>query len=259
MSVHLFTATLLALATSAGSAIADPDDTQRFQAHVFRNARGQTLPYRLFVPAGYDAAKKYPLVLWLHGGGGRGSDNVGQLAEGNAPGVKAWAKPENQARFPSFVVAPQCPRGAMWTSIGNAVEISDPLRLVVELLAQLSKDFSIDADRLYVAGQSMGGFATWALLAAYPDRFAAAVPVCGGGDERHAPRLARVPIWAFHGELDEAVSVERSRRMVAAVRRAGGKPRYTEYKGVGHFVWHQAFAEAELLPWVFAQTRTSVR
>jgi len=227
--------------------------TARFEARVFANARGETLPYRLFVPADHESGKKYPLVLWLHGGGGRGSDNRRQLAEGNASGATVWARPENQDRFPAFVLAPQCPPRRMWTTIGRDVEISDPLRLVVELLAQLSKDFNIDASRLYVAGQSMGGFGAWALVTEHPGMFAAAVPVCGGGNEARAKRAAAVPVWAFHGELDKAVSVERSRGMVAAIRRSGGRPRYSEYKGGEHVIWDRVFSEPELLPWVFAQ------
>jgi predicted peptidase len=100
----------------------------------------------------------------------------------------------------------------------------------------------------------MGGYGTWALITAYPDMFAAAVPICGGGDETKA-KLVTTPVWAFHGELDRAVSVERSRTMVAAVRRAGGRAQLTEYEGDDHVIWNRAFAEPKLLPWVFAQKR----
>jgi predicted peptidase len=249
----------LALAVLAGSATAAGDDAERFESHLFRNARAETLPYRLFVPEGLQAGKKYPLVVWLHGGGGRGSDNRSQLAEGNAAGALVWVRPENQVLFPSFVLAPQCPSGKMWTTIGDTVEAAPPLRLVVELIRQLSENRAIDAGRVYIAGQSMGGFGAWALASELPGMFAAAVPVCGGGTEKRAARLARVPVWAFHGELDRAVSVERSRRMIAAIRRAGGRPRYTEYEGAEHVIWDRVFAEPELLPWVFAQERGGAR
>jgi predicted peptidase len=112
-----------------------------------------------------------------------------------------------------------------------------------------------DRARTYPLVQSMGGYGAWALIAEYPDLFAAAVPICGGGDTAKATRMKNVPVWAFHGELDRAVPVERSREMVAALRRAGGRVRYTEYKGADHVVWNLAFGEAELLPWVFAQRR----
>jgi predicted peptidase len=252
------TSILLTFALVAGNA-ASSDVASRFEARVFKGAARETLPYRIFIPAGHRDGKKYPLVLWLHGGGGRGSDNRRQLAEGNATGATIWARPENQARFPSFVLAPQCPPHQMWTTIGADVRIADPLRLVVKLLEQLSKEFRIDASRLYVAGQSMGGFAAWALVTEHPRLFAAAVPVCGGGNEQRASHAAAVAVWAFHGELDRAVSVRRSRGMIAAIERAGGRPRYTEYKGAGHVVWDRAFGEPELLPWVFAQERDESR
>lgn len=247
------------LAACAGGARTAPAGAGRFEPRLYRNARGATLPYQIFVPAGYDPRKKYPLVVWLHGSAGRGSDNRKQLAEGNAEGAHVWVRPENQARFPSIVVAPQCPAGRNWTTINDTVEPAEPLRLVVELLGQLSKEYSIDAGRRYVAGQSMGGFGAWALASEHPEMFAAAVPVCGGGNEARAPRLAGVAVWAFHGERDRPVSVERSRRMIAAIKQSGGQPLYTEYKGEGHVIWDKVFAEPELLPWVFAQRRRGAR
>lgn len=224
-----------------------------FNAKTWRAPDGSVLPYRLFVPPRYDARQHYPLVLWLHGGGGRGRDNVKQITEGNSIGASVWTTEANQASYPSIVVAPQCPEGEMWTTIGENVRSTVHLRRVMALLDVLQRTYSIDRRRIYVAGQSMGGFATWALLAEYPNRFAAAIPICGGGDESQAARLASVPIWAFHGDLDRAVSVDRSRRMIAAVRRAGGTPRYTEYKNVDHVVWNLAFNDRRLIPWLFAR------
>jgi predicted peptidase len=253
-----FALVLLVTAACAGHAGAPPDAgvppaPGAYEPRVYENDRGERLPYQLFVPAGYDRRKKYPLVLWLHGAGGRGSDNRKQLAEGNSQGASVWTVPGNQARFPSFVVAPQCPSHAMWTSIDSEVEPTGQLRLVVELLGQLQRDYAIDAGRLYVAGQSMGGFGAWALITEHPGMFAAAVPLCGGGNEARAARAARVPVWAFHGELDRSVRPERSRKMVAALKRAGGAPRYTEYEGDDHAIWDKVFSDPELLPWVFAQ------
>lgn len=229
--------------------------TPGFVSRVYRNQRGDTMPYQLFVPANYDATRAYPLVLWLHGGGGRGRDNQKQMTDGNSVGATIWTSPRNQARYPAFVLAPQCPDGEMWTTIRPTVEPTARLEDVVALVKQLQRTYKIDSRRLYVAGQSMGGYGTWALIAAHPGMFAAAVPICGGGDEAKAKRLTTVAVWAFHGELDRAVRVERSREMVAAVQRAGGRARLTEYKGVGHVVWDVAFAEPRLLPWVFAQQR----
>ena len=130
------------------------------------------------------------------------------------------------------------------------------MRLVLELLQDLQRTFSVDAQRLYVAGQSMGGFGAWSVIAQHPRMFAAAIPICGGGNESEASKLTQMPIWAFHGEKDEAVSVERSRKMIAAIRQAGGLPKYTEYKGADHVIWGKVFSQPELLSWVFAQKRS---
>jgi predicted peptidase len=226
-----------------------------FEAKTFISAGDLKMPYRLFVPPDYDKNKKYPLVLWLHGGWARGADNEKQIIEGNTSGATVWTKPENQARNPAFVVAPQCAAGEWWATNDAEMKPSKQLQAVVELLKELQKQYSIDDSRLYVAGQSMGGYGAWSLISEYPEMFAAAIPLCGGGNAAGAKNLLNVPIWAFHGTDDEAVPVRESRTMIEAIRRAGGNPKYTEYDGVGHSVWHQAFAEPELLSWVFAQKR----
>lgn len=235
--------------SQAGSDKREADD---FAAATYRNARGETMLYRLFAPRNYDRGKRYPLVLWLHGGAGRGNDNLKQITGGNTNGSHVWTRPENQSRYPCFVVAPQCPENEQWATYERA-QTTAQMRLVFEVIADLQKRFSIDAGRLYVAGQSMGGFGTWAAIAERPKMFAAAVPLCGGGDETQAAKLARTQVWAFHGEKDETVSVQRSRDMIAAIRRAGGNPKYTEYKGAGHVIWNNVFNEPDLLPWVFGQ------
>ena len=225
-----------------------------FLSKIYQNSSGGRIPYRLFIPQSYDKRKKYPLLLWLHGGAGRGSDNLKQISGGNMIGSHVWTLPENQSKHPCFVVAPQCPENEMWATIETA-KSTGQLRLVLELLQDLEGTFSLDTRRFYVTGQSLGGFGTWSLISERPDMFAAAIPVCGGGDERAAPKLTKVSTWAFHGEKDEAVSVERSRKMVAAIRQAGGMPKYTEYKSAGHVIWDRVFTEPELLTWVFAQNR----
>ena len=222
-----------------------------FSPKTYRNSRNETLPYRLFTPRNYNKQRKYPLVLWLHGGAGRGNDNLKQVAGGNILGSHVWTLPENQEKHPCFVVAPQCPENEMWTTPDD--KSSGEMRLVMELLESLRPRFNLDAQRFYVTGQSMGGFGTWCAISDHPRMFAAAVPVCGGGNVSAARNLTKTPIWAFHGETDNAVSVERSRQMIAAIRQAGGTPRYTEYKGRGHVIWDEVFNEPELVPWVFAQ------
>jgi predicted peptidase len=200
--------------------------------------------YRLFIPNGYDPAKKYPLVLWLHGSGSVGNDNRKQISSASTLGTHTWTRPENQSKYPTFVLAPQSSRA--WTSPGE-------LQTVIEILEALEKEFSIDSQRLYVAGQSLGGYGTWAIIALRPDMFAAAIPLCGGGHVADAARIANVPIWAFHGAADPTVSVWESRKMIEAIKKVGGKPHYTEYPGVRHEVWERTFKEPGLLDWVFAQ------
>lgn len=229
-----------------------------FLAKTYQNSRGETIPYRLFIPQGSKKQKKYPLVLWLHGGAGRGNDNLKQISGGNTIGSHVWTLPENQSKHPCFVVAPHCPANELWATLDIA-KPTEQMRLVLELLQDLQRTFSVDAQRLYVVGQSMGGFGTWSVISQHPRMFAAAIPICGGGDESEATKLTQMPIWAFHGEKDEAVSVERSRKMIAAIRQAGGLPKYTEYKGADHVVWDKVFSEPELLSWVFAQNRIAER
>jgi predicted peptidase len=134
-----------------------------------------------------------------------------------------------------------------------------PLKLLVEMLPELQKEFNLDMDRVYVSGGSMGGFGTWELLQARPDLFAAAVVLCGGGNPSKAPTFAHVPVWLFHGDKDKTVPVGRSREMVAALKKAGGDPRYTEFKGLKHNIGQAVVAEKDLLPWLFAQKRPATQ
>lgn len=217
------------------------------------------LPYRYMAPARVEDGKKYPLVIFLHGAGERGNDNNVQLVHG----VKAFANPEAREKYPCFLIAPQCPVGKRWVEVDWSAKRhdmpprpSEPLNWLLGLLEKLKKEKPIDLDRVYVTGLSMGGYGTWDLLSRHADLVAAAVPICGGGDESKAPAMKGVPIWAFHGDKDTAVIPERSRRMVEAVKKAGGTVKYTEYPGVGHNSWDPAYADKELLPWMFAQKRS---
>jgi len=130
-----------------------------------------------------------------------------------------------------------------------------PLAMSIEIVADLQREFSIDTGRIYVTGYSMGGFATWEAIQRWPDLFAAAVPVCGGGDEALAPLLVRMPIWAFHGALDNIVNVRRSRNMINAIVRAGGMPRYSEYTLVTHLCWNFTYSDDAMFDWLFKQKK----
>lgn len=233
---------------------------ERYEARVYTNEKGEKLNYRLMQPAGYDAKAetKYPLVLFLHGAGERGGDNAKQLVHG----AKDFASEANRVKYPCFVVFPQCPDDKKWVEVDwtldshkQPAEESISLKLTREAIASLQKEFRVDDKRLYVTGLSMGGYGTWDMIARTSDVFAAAAPVCGGADEATAGRVTKLPIWAFHGDKDTAVKPERSRRMIAAIEKAGGKPRYTEYPGVGHNSWAQTYADPKFMEWLFAQKR----
>jgi predicted peptidase len=249
---------ILAFVTSIAIAKDDGPLAKLYEPATYANADGEQLPYRILKPAQYDSTRKYPLVMFFHGAGERGDDNFKQLVHCAA----TFASPANMDKYPCFVVFPQCPAKQRWVEVDWAlpahtqpVEPGQAMRLSMELLASLKKQFSIDERRIYVSGLSMGGFATWDLISRYPKVFAAAVPICGGGDESKAAACAKVPVWAFHSADDNVVKVERTRNMIEAMRKAGGDPRYTEYTGLGHFSWGKAYSEAELLPWLFAQSR----
>ena len=247
-------ALIFILALAATSVCAGQQREKILAAKIFKKAKEETLLYRLYVPRNYDRKKKYPLVVYLHGGGGRGSDNLKQIEGGNGYLIDFFTQSETQSRYPSFVVAPQSPVTEGWVEY-DSVTPNRQVRLVFDLIRDLEKNYSIDDDRLYVAGQSMGGFGTFAIISEYPRLFAAGVSLCGGGDESKVARLLKTPVWAFHGERDGSVKVERSRDIVAAIKKAGGQARYTEYAGEGHNIWIKVVKEPDLLPWLFAQRK----
>jgi len=220
---------------------------------IFKNSRAETLLYRLFIPPHYDQKKKYPLVVYLHGGGGRGNDNRKQIDGGNGYLIDFFTGDETQVHYPSFVVAPQSPMEG-WIK-DDLITPTRYLQLVYEIIRELQQTYNIDEARVYVAGQSMGGFGAFAIISEYPRTFAAGIALCGGGDQSKVGRLTSVPIWVFHGAKDESVDVERSRTIVAGIRNAGGKVRYTEYADTGHIIWPSVVKEIELLPWLFAQRK----
>jgi predicted peptidase len=237
-----------------------PSLAATFEARTYRSPSGEVMPYRLFRPH-VEPGRRYPLVLFLHGSGGSGTDNMKQLDRANWFGGLVWALPENQQRHPCFVVAPQT--DVNWPAVrlieGQLPEILPAPgrggRLAIEIVEHLADELPVDRDRIYVTGHSMGGAGTWHVLAQRPDLFAAGVPVCGRADLATLPRLKDVPVWNFHGVTDEIEPVETSRRIIAALREAGGRPLYTEYRDVGHNVFMWVYTEPALVEWLFAQHR----
>ncbi len=241
---------------------AAPVKPSDFEAHTFDDGAGHTLPYRIFIPRGLAAGQKVPLVVFLHGSGGRGTDNLHQLTDQPAPLV--FVQPENQARWPVIMVAPQCPPDQQWVAMPWGAPSGKgerpprptwPLAATLALADRLAADLiAVDKTQLYVTGMSMGGFGTFDAVARAPRKWRAAVPICGGYDEDQVAPLVGVPIWAFHAEDDPTVPVARSRDVISAIRARGGHPRYTEYPASahhGHFSWTPAYADPNLLPWMF--------
>lgn len=231
---------------------------KQYAAKVFTGAAGKTLSYRELSPANPAKGERYPLVLVLHGSGERGNDNAAQLAYYGP----AFAAPEAMAKHPCFVLAPQCPKDRRWVEVDWAApahalpqEPSDPLGLALELVDQAMKTLPVDPDRIYITGISMGGFGTWDAICRRPGFFAAAIPICGGGDLNQAPKLTAQPIWAFHGADDPVVQPARTTGMVAAIEKAGGHPKMTIYPGVKHDSWVKALKDPEFLAWLFGQKR----
>lgn len=229
-------------------------DDLTFRKRAYADKTGNKMPYRLFIPANYDASQKYPLIFWLHGAAGRGSDNFKQISGGNENGTHVWTTPANQAQLSAFVLAPQCPEDRFWSE-PETNEISPQLQMALDILASVQKEFSIDLDRIYLAGQSMGGLGVWALLQAQPDRWAAAMVLCAFDNFTNAKGIARVPLWVFQGDADMSVPVDLVRQMMKDLKKSAGQPRYSEYHKVGHEVWLKAFAEPDLVSWLAVQKR----
>jgi predicted peptidase len=238
--------------------MAEAQDDPPLEKHVYQDDAGRKLPYRLLRPAMIADGKKYPLVIFLHGAGERGTDNEKQLIHG----VPQFATKANREKYPCFLIAPQCPEGKRWIEVDWSAERhtqpKDPGEVGRRMLGLIEKainELPVDPKRVYLTGLSMGGYGAWDLLARRPNLFAAAAIVCGGADEATAERIKDIPQWAFHGAKDTAVKPERSRNMVAALRKAGGTPKYTEYPDVGHDSWNRAYRDPELHEWLFAQKK----
>lgn len=219
------------------------------------------LPYRFYSPK-IEQGKKYPLVLLMHGAGERGFDNRLQLLR--LKSLPFWEK------YPCFVVVPQCSQKPFDNTNGESVWVQTPfgapdhrmqekptwpMQMTMDLLTKIMKEYPVDPSRVYVTGLSMGGFATWELIQRMPDVFAAAAPVCGGGDTIFAKKLVHIPLWVFHGDADKTVMTQRSRNMVKCITRAGGDPKYTEYPGVGHDAWTMTYNKPDIWDWMFAQVK----
>jgi predicted peptidase len=221
-----------------------------------------TLPYRILMPKDYDPQKEYPLILFLHGSGERGSDNEKQLTHGGS----YFASDSIRDNYPAIVVFPQCKAGESWNN--SRYTISDQVRdfvfpidieynlhqdLLVKLLKQLTDSLAVDRARVYAGGLSMGGMGTFELVQRNPDTFAAAFAICGGAHPEIASRISGTPWWLFHGEDDDVVPARWSEKIYEALLKEGAEVHLTLYPGVKHESWNNAFAEPGLMDWLLSK------
>lgn len=230
--------------------------TSRFSYNNYVN-KSDTLRYRMLYPD-YDTLRKYPLVVFLHGMGERGNNNDSQLKWG----VMNFATDQNMMLHPAIVIAPQCPSDQIWSNLNRGKNVAElqmqptptkPMELLFQLIKQLSKTMPIDTNRIYITGISMGGFGTFDAIERYPHLFAAAVPVCGGGDISKASTIAHIPMWIFHGSEDPTVNPLYSINMVNALTKCGAHPGFTMFPEVGHFSWIQTYIDQLMIEWLFKQ------
>ena len=236
-----------------GSSFNSFSQTSLFSFEKYTNADGETLNYRQLI-SDYDPVSKYPLVIFLHGSGERGDDNKAQLKWG----VQNFASNQNMKMHPAIVIAPQCPKDMNWGNYSYEDMSLQPtptktMELLLELIKESIRKLPVDPNRVYITGLSMGGFGTFDAISRYPDLFAAAVPVCGGGDVKKAASIAHIPIWIFHGALDGAVDPVLSHNMLKALTNAGGHPGFTQYPKAGHFSWIAAYDDPMMMDWLFSQ------
>jgi predicted peptidase len=220
--------------------------------HDFQATIPLRLPYRAFLPDGYDkklGSADYPLIICLHGAGARGED-LAQVAE-----LGLAYKLARGDALPFVVIAPQCPRNLDWSMILPALDA-----LVLHLL----ETFRVDPDRVYLTGLSMGGFGVWALATEYPKHFAAVAPICGGGRRlldfpNRLRNIVHLPVWCFHGDRDEEIPVVETLKLIEALKSYGGDVRCSVYPGVGHDSWTQTYNNPELYRWFLSHRRIRTR
>jgi predicted peptidase len=241
-------------------------DLSVFKKENYISTTGQELPYRILYPENYDKTKKYPLILFLHGAGERGTDNEKQLIHG----AKLFSDPANRKAYPAIIIFPQCPTEGYWSSVNinrntspftldfdYTRPIKPALQAAIELVQKIIVTEGVDKSRVYITGLSMGGMGTFEAVYRNPDLFAAAVPICGGADvEAYDKRVLKIPFRVFHGAQDAVVDVKHSRTIVGKLKTLDGKVEYTEYPEVNHNSWDNAFAEPDFLSWIFSRKRS---
>ncbi|MEI7831860.1 MAG: GDSL-type esterase/lipase family protein [bacterium] len=229
-----------------------------FEPRVFipPGATKYVLPYRYGRPPQPEAGRRYPLILCLHGSGERGNSNIGQV------NIFRPLLDKIVAKTSCYVLVPQIPGNQIWATFGWSCktsvmqpEATPMMAMVRQLVDKIVAEESVDTDRIYVVGMSMGGYGTWEAIQRWPELFAAAVPICGGGDVTQAGKLTTLPIWAWHGDADNQISIDKTRAMIDAITAAGGHPKVTYLPKVGHNAWSKAYADPQLVEWLLQQSR----
>ena len=244
--------------------VVQAQDLNLYQKQLYISGN-DTMPYRLLLPDNYDASKKYPFILFLHGAGERGNDNEKQLVHG----AKMFLKEDARKNFPAIIVFPQCAASSFWANIdfkmdssGKRIfsfqETGEPtiaMKLAQELLMNIIKTYPVAKKQVYVGGLSMGGMGTFEIVRRNPKLFAAAIPICGGGNTSTASALKKTKWWVFHGGKDDVVPPKLSEDMVNALKNEKASVKFTLYPNANHNSWDSAFAEPDLLSWLFTQKR----
>ena len=250
---QLFLLTLLTLSISLSA------DESDFEFAEFK-ANNSFLKYRIFKPKNFSKEKKYSLILTLHGSSLRGSDNKAQLKANRGPmELKRYIKKNS---LNAIIISPQCPAGERWvetTWYGDSHTMPEKpnptMTLTIALMKSLIKDLPVDGKKVYVTGLSLGGFGCWDIIQREASMFAAAIPICGGGDTAQAENLKNLPIWIFHGDSDNIVKTKRSRDMFAALKKVKAKVKYTEYPNTGHDSFTPTYNDDKVLDWLFNQVK----
>lgn len=236
-----------------------------FHPETIQNKNGKTIVFRKLDPLKVKKKKKYPLIVFLHGAGERGSDNTKQLTHGSA----MFLTKKNRKDYPAFVIFPQCPEESYWASRKESKENGQEkfvfdysgqpgfaLQSVFDIINYYKFMPNVDTNRIYIIGLSMGGMGTLEAISRHPELFAAAIPICGGGDLDYVRNFAaKVPVWLFHGAQDDVVSPKYSREMIDKIIKEGGFPKYTEFPYANHNSWDATFQTKDLFKWLFQQKK----
>lgn len=257
-----FTSILLAFVIASCKTSQLPQETKNEYLYKVHKTAKLDLPYRLMYPS--KIQKKYPLLIFLHGSGERGTDNEKQLVHGSK-----WIQ-KNLADYPAIAIFPQCPTNDYWSNVTittNAqgqrkfefteeAKATPAMTALMSLIEEMSQKPYIDPSRIYVMGLSMGGMATIELMWRMPGKFAAAAPICGGGTPSRSKAMAETKaIWLFHGDKDSVVPVDHSRALNKELSKFSKNVKYTEYPGLDHNSWDNVFAEPDFFKWMFAQKK----